>query len=186
MKHTIAIIVVLCAFVARANAFPFPADNKFVGTSACKPCHNADKTGKQYAAWEKTGHAKAFKTLQTPEADKIAAKKGIKGKAADAAECQKCHVTGMLDKAPQYDAKFSKDEGVGCEECHGAGSAYKALHAKKENLDKAKAAGMVTLKAADGSAEKQCKTCHNEKSPTYKAFKFKDMWAKIAHPLPKK
>ena len=184
MKPTISIVILLCAFVVMAQALPLPVDNKFVGSAACKACHNTAKTGKQFAAWETSSHAKAFKTLQTEAADKIAAKKGIKGKAADAVECQKCHVTGMLEKAPLFDAKFSKEEGVGCEECHGAGSAYKTLHAKKENLDKAKAAGMRIASVADGSAEKHCKTCHNDKSPTFKSFKFKEMWAKIAHPLP--
>ena len=53
--------------------------------------------------------------------------------------------------------------------------------------DKAKAvaAGLTDFKD-DAAKEKLCKTCHNEKSPTYKEFKFKDMWAKIAHMRPKK
>ena len=35
------------------------------------------------------------------------------------------------------------------------------------------------------SAEKKCRTCHNEKSPSYKPFKFDEMWAQIKHLIPK-
>jgi hypothetical protein len=180
MKQTFTLTaLLLCCSVVTAFALYSSAANSYVGTGACKGCHNTDKTGKQYAIWEKTAHAKAFKTLQTAEADKIA-----KGKAAEKKECLACHVTGKNESAPVYAASFKNDEGVGCEECHGAGSGFKTLHMKKENLEKAKAAGMLLPKVADGSAEKQCKTCHNAKSPTFKAFKFAEQWKKIAHPLP--
>ena len=186
MKRSITLtaLVLLCAVVSSYALLP-GGDNKYVGTSACKACHNTDKTGKQFAIWEKTPHANAFKLLQTPEADKVAADKGIKGKAAEAKECLGCHVTGNNVEGAQFDAKFAKEDGVGCESCHGAGSAFKTLHMKKENLDKAIAAGMQLPKIADGSAEKVCKGCHNEKSPTHKEFKLDEYWKKIAHPLPK-
>lgn len=180
MKRTLPFIaLLLCCSVVTAFALYENVTNKYVGVGSCKACHNTDKTGKQFATWEKSAHAHAFKTLQTPEADKIA-----KGKAAEKKECLACHVTGMNESGAQYDAKFAKDEGVGCEECHGAGSGYKTLHMKKENLEKARAAGMQLPKVGDGSAEKQCKTCHNAKSPTFKSFKFAEQWKKIAHPLP--
>jgi hypothetical protein len=181
MKKSIAFIALLLSCsVLTAFALYEAAGNKYVGSSACKACHNTDKTGKQFAIWEKTAHANAYKTLLKPEADKIA-----KGKAVENKECLSCHVAGMSEKGAEFDAKFAKEEGVGCEECDGAGSGYKTLHMKKENIDKAKAAGMKLPQVADGSAEKQCKTCHNEKSPTHKAFKFQEFWKKIAHPLPK-
>ena len=34
--------------------------------------------------------------------------------------------------------------------------------------------------------EALCKTCHNEKSPTFKGFNYAEMNAKIAHPNPAK
>ena len=175
----------VCFAVLSAFTFNEAGGNKFTGVSTCKACHNTDKTGKQYAIWEKTKHAEAYKALQTPKADEVAAKRGSKVKAVETPECLGCHVTGMSMKDAQYDTKFAKDEGVGCETCHGAGSAYKALHMKKENLDKAIAAGMQIPKASDGAAEKLCKSCHNEKSPTFKGFKFEEKWKLIEHPLPK-
>ena len=52
--------------------------------------------------------------------------------------------------------------------------------------DKAKAiaAGMTEFKD-QAAIEAKCKTCHNDKSPTYKPFVLKDMWPKIQHPLKK-
>lgn len=186
MKKSLSLIAVAAAFmVLTAFTFMDNAPAKYVGSQACKACHNTDKSGKQFAKWESTPHSKAFKTLQSEDADKIAAKKGFKTKAAETPECLACHVSGKSDKAPVYDASFKNDEGVGCETCHGGGSGYKMLHMKKENLEKAKAAGMLVPNVADGSAEKQCKECHNDKSPTHKDFKFAEMWKKIAHPMPK-
>lgn len=185
MKKTLFILGFAVTFMSMTafSNIP-PAGSKYVGTTACKACHNMPKTGKQYAAWEGTAHANAYKTLQSAEADKIAEKKGLKTKAAESPECLACHVTGMNEKGAQFDAKFAKTEGVGCEACHGAGEGYKSKHAKKETLKDAIAAGMELPKVADGSAEKLCKTCHNDKSPTYKSFKFQEFWKKIAHPLP--
>ena len=187
MKKTVSLFGVLAAVVL-FSAFTFltpPKGNKYVGTNSCKACHNTAKTGKQYAHWQGTAHANAFKTLQSAEADKIAAGKGIKGKAVDAKECLSCHVTGMNESGAAFDKKFDNSEGVGCEACHGAGSGYKTKHNKPEKLKDAIAAGMQLPKVADGSAEKHCKTCHNKQSPTFKGFDFAKMWDKVAHPLPK-
>ena len=74
-------------------------------------------------------------------------------------------------------------EGIQCEACHGAGSAYKTITLMKDHA-KAVAAGMSDF-SVKGAAEKRCKTCHNEKSPTFKGFEFDKMWAKIEHKVPK-
>lgn len=34
--------------------------------------------------------------------------------------------------------------------------------------------------------EELCIKCHNEESPSYKEFNFKEMWAKIGNSVPKK
>ncbi len=186
MKRVVVPILGSIVFVALCAFTLTPADSpQYVGAKSCKGCHNTDKGGKVYAKWESSAHASAFKTLQTPAADKIAADKGFKTKAAETPECLSCHVTGMMEKAAKFDAKFDKAEGVGCESCHGAASLFKTKHNKPEQLEEAKKLGLELPKVADGSAEKHCKQCHNEKSPTYKAFKMKEMWAKIEHGLPK-
>ena len=88
-------------------------------------------------------------------------------------KCLNCHVTGH---------GVAVEEGVGCESCHGPGSEYKTIKVMKKIF-----AGEV--KGADygliNPGEAQCKTCHNEKSPTYKTFDFKKKFAEIAHPVSK-
>lgn len=156
------------------------AQNKHTGTKLCGTCHKSGKGGTAYAVWEKTAHANAYKTLLTDEAKKVAAKAGVKGAPNEAEACLKCHVTGG-GTAKNIEASFKKEEGVGCESCHGAASAYKMLHSKGD-LEKSKAAG---LNPGEKTA-KACQTCHNEESPTYKPFKLEEAWAKIEHTGPKK
>lgn len=185
MKNKIKIMCTFVLFISFVLAVSARAeDSKYVGSSVCKACHNTDKMGKQYDIWSKSKHAKAIEVLKSEAANKIAKEKGLKTSAVEAPECLACHVAGGWKNPAIYDAKFSKDEGVGCEGCHGAGSGYKTKHQKKEKLEEAKKAGMKLLKVADGSAEKHCLTCHNAKSPTYKEFKFAAQWDKIKHPKP--
>lgn len=79
--------------------------------------------------------------------------------------------------------KHKMEDGVGCESCHGPGSAYKSrkiMKAISEGTEDGAKYGLVT------PTEETCVECHNKKSPTYKDFKFEEMAAKIAHPVPKK
>jgi cytochrome c peroxidase len=155
--------------------------NKYVGTKMCKACHNSAKQGKQYEVWSKTAHAEAYKTLTTEKANEIAKAKGITKPAAEAPECLECHAKPVNPKLAErmYDPK----DGVQCETCHGPGSAYKNMVVMKDKA-KAIAAGLTDFKDKE-VIEKWCKTCHNEKSPTFKGFKFDEMWGKIKHPIPK-
>ncbi len=163
-------------------AFTGLAENKFTGAKFCGACHKAKDKGETYTIWEKSKHSKAFETLKTKEADEIAKKKGLSKPAAESPECLKCHVTGG-GAATNVEAGFKKEEGVTCEACHGAASAYKMVHNKPNSLDKAKAAGLVL---SDNTDPKPCEKCHNAESPTHKPFKMAEMWAQIEHKLPPK
>lgn len=156
------------------------AENKFVGAKACAMCHKSGKGGTSFVVWEKSRHAQAYQTLLGDEAKKIAKKKGLKVAPNEAPECLKCHVTGG-GSAKNVEASFKKEEGVTCEACHGAGSAFKMVHSKGD-LAKSKAAGLNPGE----KTEKFCTTCHNAESPTFKGFKLDAMWAKIEHGLPAK
>ena len=74
-------------------------------------------------------------------------------------------------------------DGVQCESCHGAGSAYKSMAIMIDKTS-AIAAGMVEFRDTL-AIEKSCKSCHNKNSPTYNTFKFNEMWVKIRHSIPK-
>ncbi len=181
MQKTSFLLIFLLAF-----AFTINAQNKYIGVKRCGMCHKKADQGEQLKIWEGSAHSKAFQTLQTKEADKIAADKGLKTKAAESPECLRCHVTGHGEDASLFDSKFNMEDGIQCESCHGAGSNYKSSKTMKDHA-KAVAAGLTEYKT-EADIEKQCKTCHNSESPTFKEkeFDFKAMWDKIKHPVPKK
>ena len=156
-------------------------DFKYVGAKACKACHLTTKTGAAFKIWEASPHAKAFEVLASPEALKIAKAKGIEDpQKADA--CLKCHDTAHGVAAAKLASTFKAGEGVGCEVCHGPGSAYKSMKVMQDLVAAKIKPETVGLMKPD---EAKCKTCHNEESPTFKGFEFKSAYAKIAHEKPK-
>jgi hypothetical protein len=160
--------------------------HNYIGVKSCN-CHNMPSRGKQVDIWQKSKHASAFKTLKTEQAEKIAKEKGLKTSASESKDCLCCHVTGYGENS--FAEKYDIEEGVTCESCHGAASGWKNIHHKKDKLADAIEAGLVYTKLNENSKsiiENRCKSCHNEKSPTYKEFKFDEFWAKIAHPIPQK
>ena len=182
---------VLCLLILAGGAAMAQDDDEddgattiqYVGAAKCGKCHKTAKQGKQLKIWEGSEHAKAFETLKSPEAAKIAKEKGLSKPAHEAPECLKCHVSGYKEDASMKAASFDMALGVQCETCHGAGSMYKKKTIMKDR-EQSIANGMTAISVKDGSAEKQCRTCHNEESPTFKEFNFEEMWKKIAHPVP--
>lgn len=174
MKRTFG----LWALVAAAVLVPSVANaqNTYIGVKACTMCHKSDKQGQQLAIWEKSKHAGAYTTLTTEKANEIAKAKGLAKPAAESPECLECHtIKGGPDAA---DMK----QGVQCESCHGAGSGYKAM-ATMKSRELSQKGGMMVY-ADKAAIEAQCRSCHNEKSPTFKAFNFEEAWKSIAHPKP--
>jgi len=157
----------------------------YVGVEACGKCHKRDTTGNQLGQWQKSKHAKAFATLGTPEAKKIAAEKGIADPQKDG-KCLKCHVTAhgvdaalIVAAATPEEKGFMAEEGVQCESCHGPGSLYKPRKIMKDKTA-AVAAGLII------PDEKLCLKCHNAESPTFKEFNYAEAKKKVEHPNPNK
>lgn len=163
------------------STFIIAQSHKFVGASVCSPCHKTEKTGNQFSIWSNSTHAKAFLTLKSEKSKEIVTKMGLKTEAYETPECLKCHTTGYGSAAEMFDAKFKAEDGVQCENCHGAGSDYKVMKIMKSREESIKN-GLNNILVSDGSAEKLCKTCHNEESPSYKGFNFAEYWEKIKHP----
>jgi len=178
MKNIMSFFLVVL-FVSFLNGQTEKKPHGFVGVTTCKMCHNSEKAGKQFDIWSNSKHAQAYKTLQTKEADEIAAKKGFKTPAAKTEACLKCHVSGYNVEAALLGAKFKVEDGVQCETCHGAGSDYKDMKVMK-NREDAISKGLIL--PTDG--EKFCETCHNSESPSFKGFKYEEMWSKIKHSTP--
>jgi len=148
---TKTLTLIICMVFIMGNAM-IAQDNKYIGAEKCKMCHNKPEKGDQFNKWKASKHSKAN------------AATGVAGKA----ECEKCH-------APLADFKA---DGVSCEACHGAGSAYKSPTIMKD-LAQAKAKGLIV------PTEATCKNCHDAgKTPKeHKAitFDFASYSTKIAH-----
>lgn len=176
-------ITLLFTFSNYSNTFAGDG-SKFEGVKTCGMCHKKAEVGEQLKIWQGSKHANAYKTLQSEESDKIAKEKGFSTKAVETPECLVCHATGYDVDASLIGKKYKVEEGVQCESCHGAGSKYKKKSIMKDHA-KAVAGGLVEYKDK-AAIEKQCITCHNEKSPTFKDFDFEKKWKEIAHDIPKK
>jgi len=167
MARIITGIAVVCS-LALGSGLASAADSayKYIGANKCKTCHKKELIGDQYGKWQKTGHAKAFKTLTGEKAIALAKEKGIAGAPSESPECLKCHSTAFGLKPSDFEAKpLSNSDGVQCETCHGPGSAYRK---KKVMADHEKSIANG-LKIPD---EKTCVGCHNDKSPTWNPAKY--------------
>jgi len=161
-----------------AATCPRLEDASYTGADSCKKCHF-----KQFNGWKKTKMAKAFDTLKPGNAAEAKKKFNLDEKKdyTKDAKCVECHTTGY-GKAGGYPKieegkKWTDDEtkrasameNVQCESCHGPGSLTNVWKKAHEDYKKADllAKGMIN---AD---ETNCKTCHNDKSPTIpKDYKF--------------
>ena len=153
--------------------------NTFIGVESCGMCHKTEKQGSQLSIWQNSAHSKAFETLNTDTANQIAAAKGFNEPAAKTWECLKCHVTGYNLDATMLGKKFKIEDGVQCETCHGAGSAYKDMKVMKDrtlSIEK----GLIV----HDNLEDFCISCHNNESPTFVKFDFNEAWNKIKHDVP--
>lgn len=153
--------------------------HKYVGVKKCSMCHKSKARGDQYGQWQGTKHAGAYAALATDAAKEAAKKAGIEGDPQKSPKCLKCHVTAYGVDEGLLGSKYSMEDGVGCESCHGPGSDYVTLSVMKDK-EKAVESGLIV------PTEELCVTCHNKESPTFKGFVFKDMYPKIAHPRPTK
>ncbi|GIV01864.1 MAG: hypothetical protein KatS3mg015_0694 [Fimbriimonadales bacterium] len=122
-----------------------PSEHQYVGSQACASCHPS-----AFDIWKDTNHAHAYATL-------------VATKNHRDPECVGCHVVGLtkvsgfvsVDKTPDL-----KD--VGCESCHGPGSAH-----------------IVKPTASMKAGPESCQSCHvPDHSP---GFQFDLYWDKIKH-----
>jgi hypothetical protein len=170
-RNAIYITAALTCILAAAMftlAYSERKKRDYVGSEACGKCHAADAIGNQYDKWLRTPHAKAFLLLGTAGALEIAKKLSIKNPAEDR-QCLRCHVTGG-----GQDPKL-REEGVGCEACHGPGSDYYDYgnHADTVNrqggYETAQKNGMYPVIGIKNikKREKMCLHCHDSKRPCY-------------------
>ena len=114
-----------------------------------------------------------MQSLGTPAARVIAAKMGIAGDPQTSTSCLKCHATAYHRASAGVAETYSILEGVGCEACHGAGSAYAPEDVMKDR-SRAIKSGLLTV---DKST---CLACHEQAHG--KPFDYDTAWKMIAHP----
>ena len=145
----------------------------YVGTNKCKKCHLPE-----YRSWAKTMMGKTLATLKPGSAGEAKKKHGLdqeKDYTTDES-CLKCHTTGYGHEGgyavPNPDDKKAvrrakKLAGVGCESCHGPGSAYiKVFEDIFRSKRKYKIEDLlrVGLREIDAST---CTDCHNDTIATF-------------------
>jgi len=149
---------------------------RFVGADNCKDCHNRPEKGAQYDHWLGNPHSQAVRTLSSEKASEYARKAGISNAAGDE-RCLKCHSTYNAAPASMRTSEIKQAEGVSCESCHGAGSAYRS-QAVMQDRNLAMRNGLVE------PSEIHCVLCHNPESPFYKEFNFRTAFERTAHSNP--
>lgn len=188
------LLIVLLTSLSAQSQDTTPAHD-YVGTKACKMCHNKPDEGKQYSIWKSMKHARAYSVLLGIRAKEIAAEQKIDGLPHESPACLKCHVTAYNPKTKLYPPKIKKEEGVQCESCHGPASGHlldgKAIRIKKDTP-------INVLDNLIHPTVHVCIQCHNDQNPTWNpekytlkngtktGFDFKQALKEIDHKNPKK
>ena len=134
-------------------------DFDYIGAAKCKMCHKS-----QYKTWSTKSHAKAYEVLGSDEA-KATAKALKLGDPQKEPQCLKCHTAAGHSPDAVLGKKYSNEDGVTCEACHGPGSVYKKKTIMKDR-EKAIASGLTI------PTEEVCRKCHNDESPNWDAEKY--------------
>lgn len=110
------LVIMLWLLAGTATAQPY-----FVGPDKCESCHGAE-----VGVWEKTRHAKSFRTIH--KSDKAKALMAAVGTAKSMKKdplCISCHFS-LVQKKPG--AKPRAEKGPSCESCHGPASEWIDIH----------------------------------------------------------
>lgn len=158
---------------------PHPSGQNFVGSEACRDCHE-----QAYEVWENSPHFEATKSIAFPtERSNIP-------RHFDP-ECLSCHVTGWhpQDYYP-YASGYTSFEaskllhGNGCENCHGPGSGHVAAENGDGNFTEQQAAELrMGMQLPLAKAQQHCLQCHDlDNDPHFQEEgAFEKYWKKIEH-----
>jgi YVTN family beta-propeller protein len=144
--------------------------------------------GNQFSLWGASKHARAYASLWSPEAKKIAELSGIPQEPQEAPACLGCHAAAFDAEPWEKEDTFFIEDGVQCESCHGPGSEYIGPEIMNEMMDpeKAKRYGLRLPKEEEG-----CLSCHKVKG-SHEAvlgpqeYEVHKAQKKIAHPIPER
>jgi hypothetical protein len=147
------------------------APGRWLGSGGCAAmgCHNANgfqgEPRSEYNTWvSHDRHARAYEVLFNDRSRTITANLDPKKPAHENAVCLNCHVHKDYEKEQaNHHARFAKQDGVGCESCHGpardwVGDHYKSGWSAKTAEQKLKL-GMQDTRSLAGRV-RSCTPCH--------------------------
>lgn len=165
-------LIALCTYTVTAICASQRAlaqtSDRYQGTGSCSSsnCHGSVNPIKgarilqnEYYTWQKhDSHSKAYSVLLQPDAQKMARHLGL-GDPSLEPTCLACHTTFVPEKALRGE-RYSIEDGVSCESCHGASERWLASHAAagvthQQNLK----SGMFDTANLEKRA-KLCLSCH--------------------------
>lgn len=136
----------------------------YMGSASCRICHTSPDGDGPFEHWASSGHREAWVTLTKEEARALAASREDYRDVTDPSldqRCLMCHVTAAQNPEARWQSGVSgRDEGVGCEACHGPGSAYATL----ENMSNPEAFLANGGKIPDALT---CRNCHRDERFAY-------------------
>jgi hypothetical protein len=159
-----------------ALAAPLPAQSsrnpsqpqKYIGPGSCAAtsCHGSVKPvadsrilQTEYTTWIlKDKHSRAYQALTGEVGERMARILKLAGKAEESPKCLACHA--LYTTPEQRGRAFAISEGVTCENCHGAASAWLGPHTTREQThEQSVALGLVDTRNVIHRTEK-CLQCH--------------------------
>ena len=145
----------------------------YLGSQACLGCHQDGSGGGPAGHWTASRHSRAFHTLTTDQAELLAAGRDEYSDITDPSQeprCIMCHLTAAQEPLAAWSAEIPPaTEGVGCEACHGPGSAYTSAEIMADR-------GAFLANGGRIPDELTCRQCHRDE-----AFDFLERLVRIEH-----
>jgi len=151
-----------------AQTLPYQSKHKTEGAATCASslCHasinpwaGSNVLQNEYITWSRLDkHAKAYNVLYNDKSKKIAKNLGLTEPAHQAKVCIDCH--GHNVPANLHGEKFSLQDNITCESCHGPAEKWLRSHVSDEASNAANVAdGLYPLNDAEARAT-LCLSCH--------------------------
>lgn len=157
-----------CAFAAPRQQRTASESGQFVGSVGCKSssCHGgAGPKRSQFITWtQQDFHARAYAVLVSARSARMAETLKLSSATTDA-RCTVCHSPFASVNQARLLPTAHPDEGVSCENCHGAASAWLRAHTRPDWTYATRVgAGMHDLRSLYVRAN-ACVACHQNLDP---------------------
>lgn len=173
MKRHFAIAAVIASLFslplqAASPALPDQAKADHLGVASCasSTCHGSVQASEktrvlqnEYVTWSRHDpHANAMQTLRNDDSKRIVKNLGLNVPAYEAEICTGCH----LDSPPAKSRgpKFTANDGIGCEACHGGAEKWLKSHTQKDRPHADNVADGMYPTADPSSRATLCLSCH--------------------------